>query len=210
MIISGHHLVSHSRGRRRGASLETFFSRVDPLCCVGAAVPACDDMLNVQTKEGYRLTCSPDQIFLTRPSHADVQVALPRRADELSPGARLALANFRTAGQLNAADEEFNKGWAIGHIVGNGGHNPENSSGTYLRFWQGGGDDLALIQHAAQVVTRLGPSAAFRGGHHCARTGISTIRSQALTRLASPYIQASSKSFKPALLDAPHSFQAGF
>ena len=100
--------------------------------------------------------------------------------------------------------------WAIGHIVGNGGHNPENSSGTYLRFWQGGGDDLALIQHAAQVVTRLGPSAAFRGGHHCARTGISTIRSQALTRLASPYIQASSKSFKPALLDAPHSFQAGF
>lgn len=210
MIISGHHLVSDRRSRRRGFSLETFFSRVDPLCCVGEAVPAGGDMLDIQTYEGFRLTCSPDQILLTRPPYADHQIELPRRADELTPGSRLALANFRTAIQLDAADERFNHGWLIGHIVGNGGHNPDNSSRTYLRFWETGGDDLALIRHAAQNVQRLGTTAAFRGGSYNAQTGITTIGSQALMRLASRYIEASSKSFKPALLEAPHSFQAGF
>lgn len=118
-----------------------------------------------------------------------------------------------SVGRFNSSldQDEFNKGWLVGEVVGDGGHNP-GCYHSYVRFW--GDNKKVMFDIAYDIVSKLPynytrPTELKR--EKCEGTGESlTLASKAITDLCSTYIEDSTKEFKHTLLNESDSFIRGF
>lgn len=113
----------------------------------------------------------------------------------------------------NQAQGEFNRGWLLGQMVGNGGYNPEKYPG-YVRFW---GDAQAQMAQQALAYAEYVCAVATRGcreydlsvsvNEHNQTRQIASVR---LDRLAEGLIAPESKNLLPALEQQSSRFYQGF
>lgn len=103
--------------------------------------------------------------------------------------------------------EEFDKGWLLGEIVGDGGHNPEKYE-SYTRFW--GEDSRYLYERSVQIVNKYLSAKLGGGNKRNKKSGNITCTSKYITEFASNYIKNYSKDHKKALLNESDSFLKGY
>lgn len=162
----------------------------------------------IVTAEGCRLKCSAEhRLFRYYRRGPDYVLSEEIPACRVAVGDRLEMGNHRRM-EVCHEHPDFDVGWAVGHIKGNGGHNPGNSSGTYLRFWHGEEYDLEL--RADALVRSLGVSGSYSGGYHNRTNGTWTIRSEQLSRMVDQYLFPLTKDIRPALLHGSAPLVAGF
>lgn len=160
--------------------------------------------------EGYRLKCSAEHRLLRSPyfcNSRDDVLAGSALVSSIAIGDRLAMSNHRSV-EVDHDAPEFELGWVVGHIKGNGGHNPNNSSRTYMRFWQSYEYDLEV--RADAFVRSLGVSSAYRGGSFNRENGTWTICTEQLSTVVDRYLRPRSKAIRPALLEGSKALVAGF
>jgi ribonucleoside-diphosphate reductase alpha chain len=131
-----------------------------------------------------------------------------KAAERLRPGDKVALANLRGLA-WDEDDTDFEWGWLLGQIVGDGGHNPNNSGGTYVRFYGPDWDHPSYLR-AVRLVHSLGARADFDGGDFHSRSEPVTIRTRALEDFTNRYILPRSKDFRPSFFAQSYSFKKGF
>lgn len=105
--------------------------------------------------------------------------------------------------------DEFDRGWLLGEIVGDGGYNPE-SYPTYLRFW---GESAEEMSHRTyDIVSRLYGdtlSSTCKRDKKPNEAGAITFHAAVLGNLANKYIEAKSKDFKDTVYKESDSFIRG-
>lgn len=203
MTINGPRPVAHLMGDGFDALIDGKIARAGPFRRVGLA-----PIYQIITVEGFRIKCSAEHRLL-RSYYSDVrnEDMVADTASRIEIGDKLATSNNRRV-SVDHNNPDFELGWAVGHIKGNGGHNPHNTSGTYLRFWHGEEHDLEV--RADALVRSLGVSGAYRGGSYNQVNRTWTIQTEQLSRLVDRYLRPQSKAIRPALLHGSTSLVAGF
>lgn len=170
-------------------------------------------MLRVATDRGYEITLSSDQEVLVEVARGRVfgGASVGQRewapANSISVGTTLVIANNRRAlSEMNLID--FERGWLLGQVTGNGGHNPHNSSGTYVRFWMPHHADLA--DHADRIIRAMGVGGTYSGGAYNEIHHTLSIRTRALEDFVLPFLESQTKLIKPQLMQENASLVRGF
>ncbi len=158
-------------------------------------------LFEVTTQRGHSIQCAIGHRFWVRSSEGDRW----KSVDAVQPGDELAIVGYREATTDHAADD-FDLGWLLGHIKGNGGHNPHKSGRTYLRFWAY--DDGPLIDRASRLLESLGARVDFGSGDRFA--DIVTLQTAHLSDFVSGYLTAGAKTAKRALIEASTDMVAGY
>lgn len=161
----------------------------------------------IVTIEGYRLKCTSEHRLLRARVGRAGAFDRSTPVSSMAIGDQLVMSNQRCVA-VNHEDADFEAGWVIGHVKGNGGHNPNNTSGTYLRFWHGHEYDLEV--RADAFVRSLGVSGSYRGGTYNRTHRTWTIRSEQLLRFVDRYLHPRSKAIRPALIQGSTALIAGF
>lgn len=155
----------------------------------------------IETLFGPSLTCGLNcEIMLSDGSI--------KPADHLRPGDKVALANIR---KLAWEEDEidFEWGWLLGQIVGDGGHNPTNSGGTYVRFYKETYDHPSY-ERADLLVRSLGARSDYGGGNFHSQAKDVTLKTAALGGFADQFIFPKSKDFRASFFSSSYSFKKGF
>lgn len=110
----------------------------------------------------------------------------------------------------NIVKKEFDLGWIVGEIVGDGGFNPEKYS-TYVRFWGDSAEQMYL--RAYDIVNTLPYT--YNRPVNLKRdkkdnNGIYTLSSKALDDLAAKYLEPETKEILPSIYQESPSFIKGF
>jgi len=166
-------------------------------------------IVELKTDRGFslKLTANHEVLVETKRDYKNnVQYAW-RQAGSLKKGDLVVLSNNRTV-QPTKDETEFRRGWAVGHIKGNGGHNTENST-TYLRFWHEHED--ILVDIAADVARETGATSHFKGdpARHIT-LDTRTVKSRSLGVLADKYLESVTKKLKSSVEQSDSAFAAGF
>ncbi len=161
--------------------------------------------LRIKTQEGFELACGPDQMVLAKTRHRGVTATHWIAAGQIQAGDTLALQNNRF--RRISSEGDLRRGWLVGHCLGNGGHNPDNSGGTYLRFWDA--EDEQLITYADAAIRELGVGPTYKGGHRN-KKAITTIRSVALSEYVDQYLERGTKRPLASIYREGQQFQIGF
>lgn len=105
-------------------------------------------------------------------------------------------------------EDEFKKGWLVGSVTGDGGHNPEKYS-SYLRFW---GDYAEALAHKAAewVKHLLNPSGQFKGPVFNSINKTWSVSSCSLTSLCQELLSDAEKKPYDALEKSSTSFLRGY
>ncbi|WP_165506571.1 LAGLIDADG family homing endonuclease [Rhizobium leguminosarum] len=169
--------------------------------------------MRVATGRGYEITLSPDQEVLVEVARGRVfgGASVGQRAwapaNSVGVGTVLVIANNR--GTISeTSSEDFERGWLLGQVTGNGGHNPNNSSGTYLRFWMPHHADLA--DRADRIIRTMGVSRTYSGGAYNEIHRTLSIQTRALEDFVAQFLESKSKLIKPQLIEANASLVRGF
>jgi len=158
------------------------------------------ELYRIATDRGYAICCAGSHHLY----RSDGKSAQWVPAHGLDVGDELVLARHPSC-QVDQANPTFVEGWIIGHIKGNGGHNPHKSGGTYVRFWD---DETELIDRAVGFAWRLGARRDFRGSR--SPKGITTVKTVGLETFAGQFLTAGSKGIKRSLIEASGLLVAGF
>ncbi len=161
--------------------------------------------LRIKTLEGFEFVCGPEQMVLAKARHGARITTRWIAAGQIQEGDTLALQNYRS--RPVSADGDLRKGWLVGHCLGNGGHNPDNSGGTYLRFWRA--EEESLIAYADAAIRELGVGPTYRGGNRN-KKNVTTIRSAALSRYIDQYLERGTKRPLASIYREGQQFQIGF
>lgn len=143
-------------------------------------------LLKVQTKEGVSIRVTANHRIKT----TNGWVA----AGDLESGDKLLLSQNSLANQWGKdSDSEFELGWLLGEIVGDGGFNPEKYP-TYVRFW---GETAGCMK---QIATEfIHKNFDCRSDLGKTQTDIKTVASVKMDSFASKYIKPYTKEFKDSL-----------
>lgn len=104
---------------------------------------------------------------------------------------------------------DFQRGWLLGEIVGDGGYNPSSTYAAYLRFWGGNAEEMAARAESFVRAT-LDPDVRFGGARYNATNKTWQVGSAALDRLCDGFIEPVTKAGTDALEEASEDFVAGF
>lgn len=102
----------------------------------------------METKRECRLIARSECKLITLRDAADLQIPISDLTSDFT--AKLAKPPISPT---NYYTVQFDDGWIIGSIVGDGDHNLNNISGTYLRFRKD--EDLLNIERAVKNAVRL-------------------------------------------------------
>jgi len=166
----------------------------------------------VKTARGYKLKATANHKLLVETSRKQKYGGGYNTTTEwvavgdLSVGNNLVLSNNCTEVARNTV--EFDNGWLLGEIVGDGGHNPEKYP-SYVRFWGEHKESLAsLALGIAKRLPNIESSVPFGQIQNCGET--SQVATRRLDSLASAYVSPGDKELLPSLEMSSESFVSGF
>lgn len=163
-------------------------------------------VFEVKTKRGYSIKATQDHKVLIRQGKKDVWV----KVGDLLPGDKFVLNNNQMAIEING--HEFDRGWLLGEIVGDGCYNPDAPSGyrPLLRFWGSTAPEMAEI--AVDRINSEFPKTNARGLKPLVRKdGVTTVQTVRLNELCDQYISPLKKDIDlGSLKKMTPSFIAGF
>lgn len=187
-------------GPRLAGSLISRPSEIEGGLAIRLVVGTTEPLFNVVTDRGYEI-CAGASHRLLRTSGKLRQWSAIR---DLQIDDKIVLANHRST-VVDRADPQFIEGWIVGHIKGDGGHNPNKSGGTYLRFWAM--EDEPLIDRAVWFARRLGVRSDFDPNRH---GDIVTVKTAALEAFVGDFLAPLSKDIQRPLIESAVPFVAGF
>lgn len=163
-------------------------------------------VFKVKTDRGYEVRATDNHKLLVEVSRKrkfgagaghNIEVEWVEVKD-LEPGDKLVISDHsRPVASFD--HDEFNRGWLIGEVVGDGGYNPARYP-TYVRFW---GEERGRM--AAFAATLIDSGVQVHKGNETAQ-----VACNALTVLADGLIAPEKKTLLPALEKKSESFVAGF
>jgi len=159
--------------------------------------------ITLETQRGYRLTVANESTLFAVRQGQSFYIPVSELDNDCFLGLPRSLSFTPDYDQ-----QEFDEGWVIGAIVGDGGHNPNNAGGTYLRFW--GEDDGPNVMRAANVLRSFGVSRTFNAESFYEATGPYTLKTAKLEAFVDQYIKPRSKVSRDALINAQLSFLSGY
>lgn len=105
-------------------------------------------------------------------------------------------------------NKDFELGWLLGEVVGDGGHNPEKYD-SYVRFW--GDSKKSMAIKATEIINKyLSPERGLNIRKENEINHSLTVQSPCLSKFCSKYLISSSKELLPSLLRESKDFLAGF
>ena len=132
-------------------------------------------------------------------------------AKDLKSGDKIVLNDLSNV-SIDIEQKDFNKGWLIGEMVGDGGYNPEKYHG-YVRFWGETSEELSNL--ALTTVKEMGcdfhrpvPMGEKPVRNDCNKTY--QVSTKSLDLLAENFITSYEKQILPELEKESNSFIAGF
>jgi ribonucleotide reductase alpha subunit len=131
------------------------------------------------------------------------------KLEDLKQGDKIKVHNHRDYKLDPVNQEDYDKGWLLGEVVGDGGHNPTKYH-TYTAFWE---QDKESLAPAAYNLTREHfsvDSPIPRSGMCPSKDGPYRCFSSGLTSFASEYITPKEKEVLPSLMKQSTSFIRGF
>ena len=102
--------------------------------------------------------------------------------------------------------KDFDLGWLLGEVVGDGGHNPEKYR-SYLRFWGDSKEEMAT--KAVNIINTHLNSSITVNKENTANSSISVASSE-LTKFCSTYIEEGTKNIKDTIFSQGKEFIAGY
>ncbi|MEO1025538.1 MAG: LAGLIDADG family homing endonuclease [Pseudomonadota bacterium] len=169
--------------------------------------------LIVETRAGIDLAVQPNQTLLrevTARQKAGGGYNIDREwaaASSLAVGQTLSLERFaRPSGLIDP--QEAALGFLLGQMVGDGGYNPETTSG-YVRFW-GEHAQFQAERAAAAVRSFLDVDGRFKGPTYNAAQSTWQVATRALDRLAHGLIEPGTKTALPAIEKQSRDFVRGY
>ncbi|MGG7577602.1 LAGLIDADG family homing endonuclease [Rhizobium sp. Nf11,1] len=216
MAVAAETYITTTLGPRRASSLiEAFRVHSADLEVTHQALREIEvpSLLRVATDRGYEITLSPDQEVLVEVARGRVSggASVGQKAwvpaNSIGAGTVLVMANNRDA-ISEISSKDFERGWLLGQVTGNGGHNPHNSSGTYLRFWMPHHADLA--DRADRIIRTMGVSKTYSGGAYNDFHRTLSIQTRALEDFAAQFLESQTKLIKPQLIEGNASLVRGF
>jgi intein/homing endonuclease len=204
--VTGDTWIATSEGPRQVGELvdKPFTAVVDgrPYAATGFWKTGNKPVFKVKTNRGYELRATDNHKLLVETSRKrkfqtcfNVETEWVEIKD-LEPGDKLVLSNHRGA-TIDGMDE-FDRGWLLGEIVGDGGYNPSKYP-AYLRFWGEGRESMAEL--AAGIIGS--------GVQSNIASGTTQVACKALDKLAEGLITPA-KTLLPALEKRSAGFIAGF
>jgi hypothetical protein len=172
------------------------------------------EVFRLTTSRGYEVRATADHRILVEVERAQKKsggYAVRHEwveLKDLEPGDKVVLDDRSWVPMDNVDQDQFDAGWLLGEIVGDGGYNPDKYP-TYVRFWGDSAEDLSEI--AAGIVRRvLNPSTQFNGPVYNEHHGTWQVTCKALGGLAAGYIVPGTKIGTDELEKASLSFVAGY
>lgn len=155
------------------------------------------------TNRGYRVKATADHKILTTDGWVEVK--------DLIVDQHEVVLNNNRSNDVDHDQTEFDHGWLIGSIVGDGCYNPEKYRAV-VRFW--GSTANTMAEMAYSVVSEMeqdyfSPIKASGYTHHKGKD-ISEIASRKLDQLCDGFISPLEKNILPTLEAAPDSIVRGF
>lgn len=162
-------------------------------------------VFKVKTNRGYEVRATANHKILVETSRkrkgngvAGFHVAQEWvEVKDLEPGDKVVISNHRDF-PMGGVDE-FDSGWLLGEVVGDGGHNPDKYP-SYVRFW--GDNQTAMASRAAAITGTTVVANAINK--------TSQVSSIKIEELASGLITPAAKTLLPALEKKSAGFVAGF
>ncbi len=167
-------------------------------------------VFKVETNRGYSLRITDNHELLVETvrkqaaSGEMVGTTVWKELKDIRVGDKLVLQNHRP--QEHDLDYlEFEQGWLLGEMVGDGGYNPEKYAG-YVRFWGDSKEEMGSV--AEKIVSPMSK----RGIRATSNVNNGTVQvmSKSLTTLADGLIAPKTKDILPALEKKSASFVRGF
>lgn len=124
-----------------------------------------------------------------------------REAGDLSLGDKLVIGQNQLK-KIDNNDIDFNKGWLVGSVIGDGGHNPDKYE-TYMRFWGATAEEQATI--ACGIIKQLGGNSIQPWNYN----NILTVASVTLRHLCDKFIEVGTKNLKDQVFVQNDQFLAG-
>ena len=152
----------------------------------------------LSTADGYSVTATSNHKILMK---GEEWVEL----GDIELGSEVTLAEGVISNSIE--DIEFDKGWLVGEIVGDGGFNPTKYP-AYLGFW--GSSQREMFSIAYSIVGNLKNSRLLKQDKKPDTNGRLMLSSLSLNELCQPYLTEKSKDFKKKLLEESESFIKGF
>ena len=166
-------------------------------------------VFKIETDHGYSLRCTEDHRILTVKDLGKTKKYVWKEAKTLTSDDTIVISP-RLSQDFERNTSEFEKGWLVGTVLGDGGHNPEKYR-TYLRFW--GDDRSEIAEYAHNIVLGLerNYNSPIAPNAFPTATGIYSQSSlKALTDLCCNYLESGTKNIKNSVLTESISFQSGF
>ncbi len=159
------------------------------------------DVYEVKTQSGYSLKATSNHKILTDSGWKELS--------DISIGDSIIINNNTNQKVLKNA--EFDIGWLLGEIIGDGGYNPDKYS-AYVRFWNDSGK--SMFEKAFHIAETLDvgyhqPVSNILERKPGIESGAYTYSSKRLDYLCEKYIEKGTKDFKDSIFHASDSFIAG-
>jgi len=155
-------------------------------------------VFKVKTSRGYELRITDNHEVLTQDGM--------KRVDDLKIGKdELIINDNRGSHWGEEGQEEFDRGWLLGEMLGDGGFNPEKYPG-YVRFW--GEEKLEMASIARDIIQSNDDSYQLKERKPFNDT--ITVETKRFDTLAKPFLETRTKNIKSELERQSSSFTAGF
>ena len=209
--------VETDHGPRRVSSLiDTPFTAVVngmPFDATGFWKTGDKEVFKIRTTRGYEVKATENHKFLVETSRKQNKAGGYKvehewlEVSELQPGDKIILDD-RSWMSFETDRSEFDAGWLVGEMVGDGGHNPELYS-SYVRFW--GDSAKYMAEKAADVVREVLPaSTQFKGATYGLHSGAWSVNCVGLGNLVEGLIAPVTKNGTDLLEQKSLSFVAGY
>jgi hypothetical protein len=157
------------------------------------------------TKSVYKVKAKNGMEFEATDNHKVLTTIGWVEVKDLTSDHQLVINDNRNMSWGDASQKQFNEGWMLGEILGDGGYNP-NKYPTYMRFWGETAQNLHkqaydILREYEEVGSNLKENK---------EGDILTIESTHLTSLFTGLIEEGTKNILPALEEKSSSFIAGF
>lgn len=199
--VTGDTLVNTDQGLRRADSLinKQFKAVVNGVAYQsgGFIKTGNQSVYKISTSRGHSVGVTSNHKMLVVEDGKQIW----REAGDLSLGDALVIGQNLTYA-ANKDSKDFQKGWLIGGVVGDGGHNPKKYP-SYIRFW-----GIAAMDNSLKAADYIANVFGGKVTPHEFR-GVYTVASADLTRECAKFLTSKDKDFTDQLFDMGDDFLAG-
>ena len=157
------------------------------------------EVFKISTDTGQYIKATANHKVMTK-EHGWVEVEYLNLGDHL-------VVSPRELESYNTDKDEFDKGWLVGEVIGDGGHNPDKYP-TYVRFW--GDSAKEMSERTYDILNRLFNNSSIMVRDKNPASGVYTCASANLGTLANKYLEKGTKAIKDNIFSESESFIKGF